>query len=68
MVWYYKGTYSITNVGSSWIIIDGQATVNARGKPSVAKTFGELPDIFVKSVHQAGYYDRIDVIFIAADN
>ncbi|MES9881148.1 MAG: hypothetical protein ABW185_09730, partial [Sedimenticola sp.] len=49
---------------SSCIIIDGQALVVAIGKPSTATNFGDLADIFVKSVIQTGSsYNRIDIVF-----
>jgi hypothetical protein len=55
---------SITIEDSSCIIFDGQALVNAIGKPTDAKTFGDLADTFVKAVLQAGSsFDRIDVTF-----
>lgn len=54
----------ISTEGSSCIIIDGQPIVNALGKPSEAKTFGDLEDMFVKSVLRAGpNYNITYVIF-----
>ena len=46
------------------LIIDGQATVIALGKPQGAVTFGDFADIFVTNVLQSGAsYKRIDVLF-----
>ena len=46
------------------LVIDGQALVIAIGKPQAAKTFGDLSDIFVKSVFQSGkHFQCIDVLF-----
>ena len=54
----------ITIEGSSCLIIDGQAQVNSIGKPTNAKTFGNLADIFVTSVFQsATSFDRVDIVF-----
>ena len=39
---------------SSLLIIDGQALVVALGKPDAAVTFGDLADIYVKTVLKAG--------------
>jgi len=36
------------------LIIDGQALVVAIGKPTAAKTFGDLADTFVETVFQSG--------------
>ena len=48
----------------SCLIIDGQALVVALGKPNNALNFGNLVDIFVKTVLQAGAkYQRIDILF-----
>ena len=55
---------SITPEGSSCLIIDGQALVNAVGKPADNKTFGDLADTFVTAVLKMGTsYNRIDVVF-----
>ena len=49
---------------SSTLIIDEQALVVTVGKPSGAVTFGDLADIFVRSVLQIRLpYDRIEVVF-----
>lgn len=46
-------------------IIDGQALVQAIGKPKGAKTFGDLADVFVHSVFKFAKDDckRVDVVF-----
>ena len=50
--------------GSSSLLVDGQALVNALGKPKDLKTYGELADAFVQAILQKGQgYARIDVIF-----
>ena len=50
--------------GTSCLIIDGHALIQAIGKPARAKTFGDLAGIFVRSVVQSGFlFDRIDVLF-----
>ncbi len=49
---------------SSCLIIDGQALVVAIGRPTTATNFGDLADVFVKSVLQTGSkYQRIDIVF-----
>ena len=49
---------------SACLVIDGQARVVAIGKPAEANTFGDLGDVFVKSVlHSGALYGRIDVVF-----
>ncbi len=49
---------------SACLIIDGQALVVAIGKPINAENFGDLSDVFVKSVLQTGSkYKRIDIVF-----
>ena len=54
----------ITIGQSACLIIDGQATIMSFGKPSVASTFGEYADMFVKHILRQGKaYDRIDVMF-----
>ncbi|KAL8621306.1 hypothetical protein ACOMHN_008131 [Nucella lapillus] len=46
------------------LIIDGQALVNAIGKPHTAVTFGDLADVFIKAVLWSGAdFQRIDVLF-----
>ena len=47
------------------IVIDGMALMQAIGKPTTAKTFGDLANIFCKSVfkHFSGPCKIIDVIF-----
>ena len=47
------------------IVIDGMALVQAIGKPTTAKTFGDLANIFCKSIfkHFSGPCKRIYVIF-----
>ncbi|KAL8600360.1 hypothetical protein ACOMHN_013575 [Nucella lapillus] len=46
------------------LIIDGQALVNAIGKPQTAVTFGDLADVFVEAVLWSGAdFQRIDVLF-----
>lgn len=47
------------------VIIDGQALVQAIGKPSNAKTFGGLADRFIASVfsHFSDTCSRVDVVF-----
>lgn len=48
----------------SCLVIDGQATVVAFGKPAEAKTFGDYADRFVDHIHKVGKrFDRIDVTF-----
>ena len=42
----------------------GQALICAIGKPQQAATFGDLADVFIKSLHQAGRgFKRTDVLF-----
>ena len=49
---------------SSILIINGQTLVVTVGKPSGAVPFGDVADIFVRSVQQIGLkYDRIEVVF-----
>jgi hypothetical protein len=49
---------------SACLVIDGQARVVAIGKPVAAKTFGDLADVFTRSIFQSGMqYLRIDVVF-----
>ncbi|KAL8570386.1 hypothetical protein ACOMHN_035804 [Nucella lapillus] len=46
------------------LIIDGQALVNAIGKPQTAVTFGDLADVFIEAVLWSGAdFQRIDVLF-----
>ena len=55
---------TISPEGTSCLIIDGQALVQAIGKPHGATSFGDLADTLVKSVMQMGAkFDRIDVVF-----
>jgi hypothetical protein len=55
---------TVTLVGRSSLLIDGQALVIAIGKPTGTHTFGELADTFVNTVLQKGrQYFRIDVLF-----
>ena len=54
----------VTFVGSSCLVIDGQAAVVALGKPSHASNFGHLADAFNNSIINAGKnFDRIDITF-----
>ena len=56
--------YINLNRNSACLIIDGQALVSSIGKRNDCKTFGDLADVFIKSVLQQGMlYDRIDVVF-----
>ena len=49
---------------SATLVIDGQAMVNAIGKPYNATTFGDFADIFSRYVYQSGSeYSRIDIVF-----
>lgn len=49
---------------TSTLVIDGQASVVAFGKPPEAKTFGDYADRFVKHILNVGQrFDRIDVTF-----
>jgi hypothetical protein len=46
------------------LIVDGQALVNAIGKPQTAVTFGDLADVFIEAVLWSGAdFQRIDVLF-----
>lgn len=47
------------------VIIDGQALVQAIGKPPNAQSFGQLADVFVTSVfsHFSATCSRVDVVF-----
>ena len=47
------------------VIIDGMALVQSIGKPTTANTFGELADVYCRSVfrHFHGTCKRVDVIF-----
>jgi hypothetical protein len=46
------------------LVVDGQALICAIGKPQQAATFGDLADVFIKSLHQAGRgFKRTDVLF-----
>ena len=49
----------------SCVIIDGQALVQAIGKPANARNFGQLADVFVRSVfsHFSETCSRVDVGF-----
>ena len=59
----------ITIVGNSCLVIDGQALVVALGKPHEALTFGDLADIFVKSILQSSaHFKRVDVTFDRYDS
>ena len=50
--------------GTSCLIIDGHALIQAIGRPAGTKTFGELADIFVCSVMQSRFHSgRIDIVF-----
>ena len=50
--------------GTSCLIIDGHALIQAISRPAGTKTFGELADIFVRSVMQSGFHSgRIDIVF-----
>ena len=50
--------------GTACLIIDSHALIQTIGRPAVTKTFGDLADIFVRSVMQSGFlFDRIDVLF-----
>lgn len=45
-------------------MVDAQALIQAIGKPSGAKTFGDFADSFVKAVLKSGEdIHRIDVVF-----
>ena len=49
---------------SSYLFIDGQATVMALGKPDAAITFGDYADQFVGQVLKTvNSFDRVDVVF-----
>lgn len=55
---------NITPEGTACLIIDGHALIQAIGRPAGTKTFGDLADIFVRSVMQSGFpFGRIDVVF-----
>ena len=44
--------------------MNGQALVVALGKPANAKTFGDLADIYLRTVLKAGSnYQRVDIVF-----
>lgn len=46
------------------LLIDGPALIQAIGKPSGARTFGDLSDVFCDSItRKFGPYKRIDVLF-----
>ena len=46
------------------LIIDSQALVVSLGKPNGCSSFGDLADIFVKTVFEMGrQYQRMDVVF-----
>ncbi|KAL8561352.1 hypothetical protein ACOMHN_040430 [Nucella lapillus] len=48
----------------STLIIDGQALVNAIGKPQTAVTFGDMADVFIEAVlWSRADFQRIDVLF-----
>ena len=50
--------------GNSCLVIDGQASVVAFGKPSDAKTFGDYADKFVNHILKTGRkFNRIDIAF-----
>lgn len=50
---------------SSCVIIDGPALIQALGKPSNAKTFGDLAEVFCENVfkHFSNTCNRVDVVF-----
>ena len=55
---------TLTITGSSNLVVDGQAVVQAIGKPSAASTFGDLADAFVNNILLSGrVFDKIDVVF-----
>lgn len=57
-------TISILDKGKSCLLIDGQALVQAIGKPAEATTFGDLADVYVKSVLKKGdSFGRVDILF-----
>ena len=59
----------ITIEDNSCLVIDGQALVIALGKPHEALTFGDLADIFVKSILQStAHLKRVDVTFDQYDS
>jgi len=49
----------------SWVVIDGQALVQAINKPANARNFGQLSDVFVRSAfsHFSETCSRVDVVF-----
>jgi len=50
---------------TSTLIIDGQALVNALGKPANLSNFADLADKFVQSVYKMGKdLDRLDKVFV----
>ena len=49
---------------SACLLIDGQARVISIGKPPDIDNFGQLADVFIKSILESGMmYNRIDVNF-----
>lgn len=55
---------SVQPHGQSCLIIDGNALLQAIGKPHGAATFGDLADKFIETVLLAGrHYSRTDVLF-----
>ena len=50
--------------GSASLVIDGQALINAIGKPSGAKTFFEYSTVFMQNVLSIGSsFQRVDIVF-----
>ena len=50
--------------GSASLVIDGQALINAIGKPSGAKTFLEYSTVFMQYVLSVGsFFHRVDIVF-----
>lgn len=57
-------TSNVTLIGSTCLVIDGQALVMGLGNTPNAKTFGEFADIFIKAVFAMGAnFERIDITF-----
>ena len=55
---------SISQHGTSSIIINGQALVVAFQKPQECHTFEDLADVFVNTVHNKGkHFERQDITF-----
>ena len=55
---------SINIKPKSSLLTDDQALLVSTGKPESCKTFGNLADHFIQTVHSLSFrYERVDIVF-----